>query len=48
MEGDEIVKIAIIAHDKKKYEMVAFAYSHRGLLSQFELVAYRYYRQADQ
>ncbi|HHT73847.1 MAG TPA: methylglyoxal synthase [Firmicutes bacterium] len=39
MEGDDRVKIALIAHDKKKDEMVAFAYSHRGLLSQFELVA---------
>lgn len=39
MEGDYGVKIALIAHDKKKEDMVAFVSAHRHVLSQFELVA---------
>ncbi|MGI6149242.1 MAG: methylglyoxal synthase [Firmicutes bacterium] len=33
------VRIALIAHDKKKDEMVAFAIAHHSLLSRFKLVA---------
>lgn len=33
------MRIALIAHDKKKDEMVAFAAAHRDTLRRFELVA---------
>lgn len=31
--------IALIAHDKKKLDLISFAKDHRALLEQFELVA---------
>lgn len=31
--------LALIAHDRKKTDMVAFAMTHKGLLSRFPLVA---------
>lgn len=37
--SDSIETIALIAHDGKKADMVAFALQHRELLAQFELVA---------
>src|SRR5690554_2411293 len=39
MGGDFSMKIALIAHDKKKDDMVAFALAHRDILQNVELVA---------
>lgn len=39
MPADPIRKIALIAHDGKKAEMISFALQHKDALAQFELVA---------
>ena len=36
---DEIKTLALIAHDGKKADMVAFAMDHKDILSRYELVA---------
>lgn len=37
--ADEVKTLALIAHDGKKADMVAFAMSHRDVLARYELVA---------
>jgi methylglyoxal synthase len=36
---DDIKTLALIAHDGKKADMVAFAMEHRDILSRYELIA---------
>lgn len=39
LEAGDVTTIALIAHDAKKADIVAFAHKHRDMLSKFKLVA---------
>ena len=39
IHGDDTMRIALIAHDKMKAEMMAFAYKHKDVLKKHELFA---------
>jgi methylglyoxal synthase len=39
MAGENMKTIALIAHDKKKQEMLAFVAAHRELLARYQLIA---------